>query len=491
IARKTEAPEIPALSPVTDKNFVKNTENFPFITYEPRPPVNYVVKPREIDVSGFAPQWFSRFDRKEPTFFADWMENQEENLRMVLDEKTGLYSAVISRGKTTEFEQRVVNFPEIIEGTSTPYLPTYSDPLSSPFVIKGTLRKKRTETELAALAKKERSAEQKQIIEDAKKLFIKVGGKLEEKDLWEYHVKDKGEVYQKLAFFRTPEGALVYAGDNEKIMLESRLSQAVPETELEDVSFYDSEKIKKRIEERAKAYDKEQYDQDTILTNRGLPIKDADKLRRETEKFEKDFVINFMINHPDQLKPWLDAADPKTIKYLNDVLGGEEVLRRKWLPQIEFRGKLYEVGKTRASYELPEGLSPETRELLKRDPEKDTLLDIGISPRKIEDVVKGTAPDRTKNTVIYIVGHDIPKDPKEYDAFIQKLRTGKEPYFAKLGEEIEEETVKKPEQGLGMSVSTDILDLLKQKDIPEGVKISSPLEIKNDIQVVRYVQPLR
>ena len=107
-------------------------------------------------------------------------------------------------------------------------------------------------------------------MEDAKKLFIKVGGKLEEKDFWEYQVNDKGEVYQRLAFFRTPDGALVYAGDNEKIMLESRLSQAVPETGLEDVSFYDSEKIKKRIEERAKAYDKEQYDQDTILTNRGL-----------------------------------------------------------------------------------------------------------------------------------------------------------------------------------------------------------------------------
>ena len=341
------------------------------------------------------------------------------------------------------------------------------------------------------MAKKERSAEQKQILEDAKKLFIKVGGKLEEKDFWEYQVNDKGEVYQRLAFFRTPEGALVYAGDNEKIMLESRLSQAVPETGLEDVSFYDSEKIKKRIEERAKAYDKEQYDQDTILTNRGLPVKDADKLRRETDKFERDFVINFMINHPDQLKPWLDAADPKTIKYLNDVLGGEEVLRRKWLPQIEFKGKLYEVGRTKASYELPEGLPPETAELLKRDPEKYTLLDIGISPVKIEEVVKGPAPERTKNTVIYVVGHDIPKDPKDYEAFIQRLRTGKEPYFAKLGEEIAEEVTKKPEAGLGMSVSTDILDLLKGKDVPKGIQVSSPLEIKNDIQVVRYVQPLR
>ena len=470
IARKTEAPEIPPLNPLTDKHFVKNTDNFPFITYEPRPAINYVVKPRQIDVSGFAPQWFSRFDKKEPTFFADWMENQEENLQMVLDKKTGIYSAMISHGKTTKFENRVVNFPKIIEGT---------------------LRKERTEKELAALAKKERSVEQKQILEDAKKLFIKVGGKLEEKDFWEYHVNDKGEVYQRLAFFRTPEGALVYAGDNEKIMLESRLSQAVPETGLEDVSFYDSEKIKNRIEERAKAYDKEQYDQDTILTNRGLPIKDADKLRRETDKFERDFVINFMINHPDQLKPWLDAADPKTIKYLNDVLGGEEVLRRKWLPQIEFRGKLYEVGRTKASYELPEGLPPETAELLKRDPEKYTLLDIGISPAKIEEVVKGPAPERTKNTVIYVVGHDIPKDPKDYEAFIQRLRTGKEPYFAKLGEEIAEEEAKKPEAGLGMSVSTDILDLLKGKDVPKGIWVSSPLEIKNDIQVVRYVQPLR
>ncbi|MFZ3169244.1 MAG: hypothetical protein WA130_16650 [Candidatus Methanoperedens sp.] len=470
IARKTDAPEIPALTPATDKNFVKNTDNLPFITYEPRPLVNYVVKPREIDVSGFAPQWFSRFDKKEPTFFADWMDNQEENLRMVLDEKTGLYSAMISRGKTTEFDNRVVNFPEIIEGT---------------------IRKKRTEKELAALAKKERSAEQKQILEDAKKLFIKVGGKLEEKDFWEYHVNDKGEVYQRLAFFRTPEGALVYAGDNEKIMIESRLSQAVPETELEDVSFYDSEKIKKRIEERAKAYDKEQYDQDTILTNRGLPVKDIDKLRRETDKFERDFMINFMINHPDQLKPWLDAVDPKTIRYLNDVLGGEEVLRRKWLPQIEFKGKLYEVGRTKASYELPEGLPPETAELLKRDPEKYTLLDIGISPVKIEEIVKGPAPERTKNTVIYIVGHDFPKDPKEYETFIQRLRTGKEPYFAKLGEEIEEEAAKKPEIGLGMSVSSDILDLLKGKDVPKGIQVSSPLEIQNDIQVVRYVQPLR
>lgn len=470
IARKTEAPEIPALSPVTDKNFVKNTENFPFIIYEPPPPVNYVVKPKELEVSGFAPQWFSRFDKKEPTFFADWVENQEENLQMVLDEKTGLYSAMISRGKTTEFENRVVNFPEKIDGT---------------------LRKKRTEKELEALARREKLAEQRHILEDAKKLFIKVGGKLEEKDFWEYHVNDKGEVYQRLAFFRTPDGAIVYAGDNEKIMLESRLSQAVPETGLEDVSFYDSEKIKKRIEERAKAYDKEQYDPDTILTNRGLPVKDADKLRRDTDKFERDFMINFMINHPDQLKPWLNAADPKTIKYLNDVLGGEEVLRRKWLPQIEFRGKLYEVGRTKASYELPDGLPPETAELLKRDPEKYTLLDIGISPAKIEEVVKGPAPERTKNTVIYVVGHDIPKDPKEYEAFIRRLRTGKEPYFAKLGEEIAEETSKKPEAGLGMSVSTDILDLLKGKDVPKGIRISSPQEIKNDIQVVRYVQPLR
>ena len=74
--------------------------------------MNYVVKPKELDVSGFAPQWFSRFDKKEPTFFADWMENQEENLQMVLDEKTGLYSTMISRGKTTKFENRVVNFPK-------------------------------------------------------------------------------------------------------------------------------------------------------------------------------------------------------------------------------------------------------------------------------------------------------------------------------------------------------------------------------------------
>lgn len=338
--------------------------------------------------------------------------------------------------------------------------------------------------------KRERFVDQRQIIEDAKRLFIKVGGKLEDRDFWEYHVNDKGEVYQKLAFFRTSDGAIVYAGENEKIMLESRLSQAVPETDLEDISFYDSEKIKKRIEERAKAYDKEQYDQETILTNRGLPVKDADKLRRETERFEKDFVINFMINHPDQLKPWLDAADPKTIKYLNDVLGGEEILRRKWLPQIEFRGKLYEVGRTKASYELPEELRLETAGLLKRSPEKDTLLDIGISPRKIEAAVKGTVPDRTKNTVIYIVGRDIPKDPKKYEAFIQNLRTGKESYFAKLGEEIEEEAVKKPESGLGISVSTDILDLLKGKDVPEGIQISSPLETTNDIQVVRYMQPL-
>ncbi len=51
--------------------------------------MNFVVKPREIDISGFAPRWFSRFDRKENYFFADWMENQEENLKMVLDEKDG------------------------------------------------------------------------------------------------------------------------------------------------------------------------------------------------------------------------------------------------------------------------------------------------------------------------------------------------------------------------------------------------------------------
>jgi|GEM_PF-1861425 len=461
--------ELP-LHPVTDKDFVKNTENFPFITYELRPPAKDAVRPEETDISSFAPQWFSRFDKKEPTFFADWMENQEENVRMVMDEKTGTYSVSISRGDNFQFEQRTLNVPEKIEGT---------------------LRKKRTEKELAELRKREQLADQRQIIEDAKLLFIKMGGKLEEKDFWEYHINDKGEVYQRLAFFRTSDGAIVYAGDNEKIMLESRLSQAVPETGLEDVSFYDSEKIKKRIEERAKAYDKEQYDQETILTNRGLPVKNADKLRRETERFEKDFVINFMINHPDQLKPWLDAADPSTIKYLNDVLGGEEILRRKWLPQIEFRGKLYEVGRTKASYEFPEELQPETAELLKRSPEKDTLLDIGISPRKIEAAVKGTVPDRTKNTVIYIVGRDIPKDPKAYEAFIQNLRTGKEPYFAKLGEEIEEKAVKKPESLPGMSVSTDILDLLKNKDIPEGIRISSPLDIKNDIQVVRYIQPLR
>ncbi len=491
IARKTEAPEIPPLSPLTDKNFVKNTDTFPFITYEPRPPVNYVLKPKEIDIPGFAPQWFSRFDKKEESFFADWMENQEENLKMVLDEKEGTYSAAISRGKTTEFKPRSVNFPENIEGTPTPYLPTYSDPLTSILTIKGTLRIKRTEKELEALAKKERLADARQIIEDAKKVYIKRGGKLEEKDFWEYQINKKGEVYQRSAFFRTPDGDLVYAGGNEKIMLESRLSQAVPGTGLEDVSFYDSEKIKKRIEERAKAYDKEQFDQDTILTNRGLPVKDADKLRRDTERFEKDFIVNFMINHPDQLKPWLEAADPKTIRYLNNVLGGEEVLRRKWLPQIEFKGRLHEIGRTKASYELPERLPPDTEELLKRDLEKDTLLDIGISPAKIERVVKGPAPERTKNTVIYIVGHSIPKDPKDYESFIQRLRTGREPYFAKLGEEIEEETAKKPEHGLGLSVSTDILDLLKGKDIPEGVKVSSPLELKNDIQVVRYVPPIK
>lgn len=103
--------ELP-LSPVTDKEFIKNTENFPFITYEPRPPVKDAIRPKETDISSFAPQWFSRFDKKETTFFADWMENQEENLRMVLDGKTGIYSVAISHGNSFQFEHRTVNIPE-------------------------------------------------------------------------------------------------------------------------------------------------------------------------------------------------------------------------------------------------------------------------------------------------------------------------------------------------------------------------------------------
>jgi hypothetical protein len=197
------------------------------------------------------------------------------------------------------------------------------------------------------------------------------------------------------------------------------------------------------------------------------------------------------INHPDQLKSWLDTASPKTLKYLNDVLGGEEVLRRKWLPQIEYKGKLYEIGRARSSYELPEELPPEAAQLLETGPGKTSLSSIGLSPSKIEHVVKGAVPERTKNTVIYVVGHDIPNDPKEYEKFVQGLRSGKEPYLTKLGEEIDEAVAKEPEVGLGMSVSTDILDLLKGKDIPKGIQVSSPLGIKNDVQVVRYVQPLR
>jgi len=381
-----------------------------------------------------------------PVPYSDWFRERRVLLNEALEDRKGIVSL-----PATTFESRTI-FPE-------------------DFAIKGTLKKERIPWELEEIAKAERSAEEARIIEEAKRLYTKVGGRLEEDDFWEPYIRE-GKVRYKLAFFRTKEGGIAYAGDNPKIMLESRLSQAAFETSLAEASLYDSEKIKQRIAERAKAYDKEQYDSDTILSNRGLPVKDADKLRKETEQFERDFVINFMVNHPDQLKPWLEAADPKTIKYLNDVLGGEEVLRRKWLPQIEFQGKLFEIGK-------------------KRDLGGDTLTDIGVSPAKIRNAVEGISPDKSVNTVIYMVDKDVPKDPQEYAAFVEKLRIGKETYLAKLGEEIDEQVQRKPEIGLGMSVSTDILDLLNPKDVPKGIQISSPVAKANNIQVVKYVPPLR
>ncbi len=381
-----------------------------------------------------------------PVPYSEWFKERRVLLSEALEDRKGIVSL-----PATTFESKTI-FPE-------------------DFAIKGTLKKERTPWELVEIAKAERRAEEARIIEEAKRLYTKVGGRLEDDDFWEPYIRE-GEVHYKPAFFRTKEGGIAYAGDNPKIILESRLSQATTETSLAEVSIYDSEKIKVRIAERAKAYDKEQYDSDTILSNRGLPVKDADKLRRETEQFERDFVINFMINHPDQMKPWLEAADPKTIKYLNNILGGEEILRRKWLPQIEFQGRLFEIGK-------------------KRDLGGDTLTDIGVSLTKIKKVVEGASSDKSKNTVIYLVGRDIPKDPQEYAAFVEKLRIGKENYITKLGKEIDEQVQKKPETGLGMSVSTGILDLLNPKDVPKGIQISSPVAKADNIQVVKYVPPLR
>jgi len=456
-----EVPEVPPLSPATDKNYVKNVENFPFITFEQPPLINYVIKPKDARVSDFAPEWFGIHDTPDtlppvvpPTAeetITNWFQYRRYALKEAKEDQKGIVSL-----PWTEFDSRVIGVPT---------------------EIKSSLFVKKTPEELDAIRKAENRADETEIIKEIKEkgLFInkgKPGWKLVPEDFYEPRLADDGTVYYKPAFFRTKEGTIQYAGDNPQIMQESRLSQdSSPRTTLVESSVSSSSRLEQMMKERGEAYHYEQFDRDIILSNKGLPLK-SDSIAREQDRFEKEFVINFMINHPDQLKPWLDKADPRTIKYLNDVMGGEEVLRRKWLPQIEVKGKLVDISE-------------------KRTPVKGAIDEIGWSPEKIRTAVEGTVPDRSKNTVIYITDKEIPKDPKDYAAFVSRLRAGKEEYITKIGEEIDVQAPEKLEPGLGISVSPDILDLLKPGDVPKGIRISSPLIETNEVQVVRYVPPLK
>lgn len=516
IAPVPDVPEIPPLSPVTDKGFMKNVENFPFITYEPRPPINYVIRPREADISDFAPQWFGKYDTPDTLppvvppssgeLVTDWFQFRHYILREAMEEREGIVSL-----PKTEFETRTVGVPEI------------RSPL---FVERGP-------QEIAVVKKAERQAEEAGIIKEVKekRLFIdkgKPGGRLTDDDFYEPRIGDDGKIYYKPVFFRTKEGTIQYAGENTNIMLESQLSQELsPRTTIEEVSFISSERLGKMMKERGEAYRFEQYDKDAILSNKGLPVKKLDDLKRDEERFKKEFVTHFFIKHPEQLQAWIDKADPDTLRYLNEVWGGIDVVKRQYLPQIEYVARNEKGERVRKSlvvaktnYDLPEDLatdralkeqliqkglieSAENRmfsilsgktspgEFLTREFDENIPLDVDVSARKIVQAVQAETANARKNTVVYLIEEDVPTEPEKYSQLINDLKAGKKQYLSKIGEEIKGEEVKLPEPGLGMSVSSDVLDLLKPQDVPKGIRVSDIKPVENDIQVVRFIPPFK
>ncbi len=511
-----DVPEIPPLSPITDKGFMKNVENFPFVTYEPRPPINYVIKPREADISDFAPQWFGKQDTPDtlppivpPTsveLAADWFQFRHYILREAMEERKGIVS--LPRYQGTD---RTVGVPEI----------------KSPLFVE------RTPQEIASVKKAERREEEAGLIKEVKekRLFInkgKPGGRLTDDDFYEPGIGDDGRVFYRLAFFRTKEGTIQYAGENTNIMPESQLSQDLnPSTSVEELSFISSERLGKMMKERGAAYRFEQYDRDAILSNKGLPVKKLDDLKRDEERFKKEFVSHFFIKHPEQLQTWLDKADPDTLRYLNEVWGGIDVVKRQYLPQIEYVARNEKGERVRKSlvvaktnYDLPEDLAfdralkeqliqkglietAENRmlsvlsqkssagELLARELDENIPLDVDVSARKIVQAVQAETASAKKNTVVYLIEEEVPTEPERYSQLVKDLQEGKKQYLSKIGEEIKGEEVKLHEPGLGMSVSSDVLDLLKPQDVPKGIRTSDLKPVENDIQVVRLIPPFK
>nr|WAI02733.1 MAG: hypothetical protein OI719_00570 [Candidatus Methanoperedens sp.] len=522
-----EVPEVPPLDSETDKGYWKSVIVPPFATYEPIP-TRFVDHTKGIhDLS--KPVMDSPIPGA--PYLNSWLQNDASDIRRTSAQDASkelttewFQSRGLIRQEAQEESKGIVSLPQFEFDTKTIGVPTE---ITSPLFIQ------RTPKELEAIKKAEKRSEELEVVKEVKEknLFIntgKPGGKLVDEDFYEPRLGEEGTIYYKPVFFRTKEGTIQYAGENPKIMLESRLSQDTnPKTTFEDLSFTSSGRLEKIMKERGEAYHYEQYDRDIILSNKGLPVKKLDEAKRDEERFKKEFVTYYLIDHPEQLQPWLDKADPKTLKYLNEAWGGLDVVRRQYLPQIEYVARdqkgervVKSLSVPKTNYDLPDdlvadralrekliqkgliesaesrllsipSLKPSKEDLLTHEPDKDLWIDAGVSTRKIINAVEAETGAK-KNTVVYLIEDELPTDPIQYAQLVKDVQSGKKQYLSKIGEEIKSETqeVKVPEPGLGMSVSSDILNLLKPQDVPKGIRRLDVSPIENDVQVVRFIPQL-
>jgi len=73
--------------------------------------VKYVEVPRKVDIAGFAPQWFSEFDLKEPVPIpdpiADWFKYRQYILQEAKEDAQGIVSSREQNSKTGQCASRM------------------------------------------------------------------------------------------------------------------------------------------------------------------------------------------------------------------------------------------------------------------------------------------------------------------------------------------------------------------------------------------------